>query len=175
MLQQQLLTFWNQPNFISRKIRVAGKMLYFHTMENPQSKTPIRLPRSVPKVQIDGNTDSFTLLSNYQWVTIRCKEEEVQGTMLQKLSKCEVKAWLCRSLIILLPLQFHVKSNLGEFKQFKKVIFGNFRGSEFWFLVIFFNFETYFNKALCSRNFQNVKLRLDFVEVWSFYCHSNFT
>ena len=31
------------------------------------------------------------------------------------------------------------------------------------------------NLALCSRNFQNVKLRLDFVEVWSFYQHSDFT
>ena len=30
------------------------------------------------------------------------------------------------------------------------------------------------HKALCSRNFQNVKLRLDFVEIWSFYCHFNF-
>ena len=29
--------------------------------------------------------------------------------------------------------------------------------------------------ALCSRNFQNVKLRLDFVEIWSFYRHSEFT
>ena len=29
--------------------------------------------------------------------------------------------------------------------------------------------------ALCSRNFQNVKLRLDFVGIWWFYCHSNFT
>ena len=29
--------------------------------------------------------------------------------------------------------------------------------------------------SLCSRNFQNVKLRLDFVEIWSFYCHSEFT
>ena len=29
--------------------------------------------------------------------------------------------------------------------------------------------------ALCSRNFQNVKLRLDFVEVWSFYWHTDFT
>ena len=25
--------------------------------------------------------------------------------------------------------------------------------------------------SLCSRNFQNVKLRLDFVEIWSFYHH----
>ena len=29
-------------------------------------------------------------------------------------------------------------------------------------------------KALCSRNFQNVKLRLNFVEIWSFYHHSVF-
>ena len=29
--------------------------------------------------------------------------------------------------------------------------------------------------ALCSRNFQNVKLRLDFVEIWSIYRNSNFT
>ena len=28
--------------------------------------------------------------------------------------------------------------------------------------------------ALCSRNFQNVKLRHDFVKIWSFYRHSNF-
>ena len=26
----------------------------------------------------------------------------------------------------------------------------------------------------CSRNFQNVKLRLDFVKIWLFYRHSNF-
>ena len=54
-------------------------------------------------------------------------------TMLQKLSKCEVEAWLCWNLIILPPLRFYVKSNFGEFKQSKNVIFGNFRGSEFWF------------------------------------------
>ena len=29
--------------------------------------------------------------------------------------------------------------------------------------------------APCSRNFQNVKLRLDFDEILSFYHHSNFT
>ena len=30
------------------------------------------------------------------------------------------------------------------------------------------------DKTLWSKNFQNVKLRLDFVEIWSFYCHSDF-
>ena len=40
-------------------------------------------------------------------------------TMLQKLSKCEVKAWLCWNLIILLSFRFYVKSNFGEFKMWK--------------------------------------------------------
>ena len=30
-------------------------------------------------------------------------------------------------------------------------------------------------KTLCSRNFQNLKLRLDFVEDTQFYCYSDFT
>ena len=56
-------------------------------------------------------------------------------TMLQKLSKCEVKAWLCWNLIILLPLRFYVKSNFGEFKRSKSVIFVNSRDYELWNLV----------------------------------------
>ena len=49
-------------------------------------------------------------------------KEIIGFTMLQKLSKCEVKAWLCLNLIILLLLRFYVKSIFGEFKQFKNVI-----------------------------------------------------
>ena len=56
-------------------------------------------------------------------------------TMLQKLSKCEVKAWLCWSLIILLTLRFYVKSNLGEFKRCKYVILANLETLNFEFLV----------------------------------------
>ena len=37
--------------------------------------------------------------SNMQWLIN-------QSTMLQKFSKCEVKAWLCWNLIILPPLRF---------------------------------------------------------------------
>ena len=48
-------------------------------------------------------------------------------TVLQKLSKCEVKAWLCYHLIILLPLQFYVKSNFDKFNRSKNVIFGNLK------------------------------------------------
>ena len=60
-----------------------------------------------------------------------------QNTMLQKVSKCEVKAWPCWKLIILLSLQFYVKSNFGEFKRPKNVIFDNFRYSELWIMVNF--------------------------------------
>ena len=42
------MTFWNQPNLISRKIRVAGKLQNFRTVEYPQSIFPISLIRSVP-------------------------------------------------------------------------------------------------------------------------------
>ena len=54
-------------------------------------------------------------------------------TMLQKLSKCEFKAWLCRNLIILPHLRFYVKSTFCEFYRSKNVNFDNFRGFEFWF------------------------------------------
>ena len=57
----------------------------------------------------------------------------IHYTMLQKLSKCEVKAWLCWNLNILPPLRFYVKSNFGEFKKAKNVNFDNFKGSEFLF------------------------------------------
>ena len=56
-------------------------------------------------------------------------------TMLQKLSKCEVKAWLCWNSIILLLLRFCVKSHFGEFKLSKNVIYGNFGDAELWILV----------------------------------------
>ena len=61
--------------------------------------------------------------------------ENIQFTMLQKLSKCEVKAWLCWNLIILPPLRIYVKSNFGKFKRSKNVIFGSFRDSEIWILL----------------------------------------
>ena len=57
-------------------------------------------------------------------------------TMLQKLSKCEVKAWLCWNLIILPPLRFYVKSNFGELKRSKNVILANFRDSGLWILKL---------------------------------------
>ena len=65
------------------------------------------------------------------------REKNYKGTMLQKLSKCEAKAWLCWMLMILPLFRFYVKSNFDEFKRSKNVIFGNFRNCELWILVNF--------------------------------------
>ena len=56
------------------------------------------------------------------------------------------------SLILLPPLQFYVKSDFGDFRRSKNVIFGNFRDSELWTLV---------NLGLesCS-NWQKLKFRV---------------
>ena len=45
--------------------------------------------------------------------------------------KLRVKTAQCWNSTTCLPLRFYVKSNFGEFKQSKNVIFGTFRGSEF--------------------------------------------
>ena len=42
--------------------------------------------------------------------------------MLQKLSKCEVKAARCENFAICRPLRFCVESNFGEFK-YTKIVF----------------------------------------------------
>ena len=72
------------------------KLKYFHTVQYQQTKISIRLPRSVPKLQIVGNTGSITLHSNYQWVTMKCKEEEVQGLPFSGLWAFRKKA-LCQT------------------------------------------------------------------------------
>ena len=73
-------------------------------------------------------------------------------TMLQKLSKCEIKAWLCSNLIILPSLRFYMKY-LGRFELSKIVTFGNFRDSELW---IFGEFGTW--KLLKLTNIKIQKL-----------------
>ena len=70
--------------------------------------------------------------------------QSYQTTILQKLSKCEVKTWLCWNCIMLLPLRFYAKSNFGELKQSKNVIFGNFGGSE----IFVFQFEPWFKSQI---------------------------
>ena len=66
------------------------------------------------------------------WNQNRIHNSSLLCTMLQKLSKCEVEAWLCWK-IILSALKFYVKSDVGVFKQFKNVIFSNYRVSKSWF------------------------------------------
>ena len=72
---------------------------------------------------------AFRCFNAYSWLRSSSKE----STMLQKLSKCEVKSCLCWNLIILSSLRFYVKSNFGEFKWWKNVNFGHFSDSEFLF------------------------------------------
>ena len=83
-----------------------------------------------------GPSSRITVVSDLIWWTYIMKRfravRKSYCTMLQKLSKCEVKAWLCWYLIILSPLWFDVKSSFGEFKRSKNVIFGNFKNSELW-------------------------------------------
>ena len=54
-----------------------------------------------------------------------------QNTMLQKLTKCEVKAAQFFYNFVAFPPRYYVKSNFGEFKQSKNVISYNVKGSRF--------------------------------------------
>ena len=72
--------------------------------------------------------------------------------MLQTFSKCEVKAAWCGNLLISLPLKFYVKSNFGELKGSKNMIFGNFRGSE----TIFGKFWTWKMAKITQIEIQNL-------------------
>ena len=79
-----------------------------------------------------------------RWMDI--KRSTYHYTMLQKLSKCEVKAWLCLYLIILQPLWFCVNSygpklsilailevlsfDFGKFEQFSSPNFTKIQSSE---------------------------------------------
>ena len=73
-------------------------------------------------------------------------------TMLQKLSKFEVKPWLCWNLIILPPLRFYVKSNFGIFKRSKKSFLAILEVLNFEFG----QFEQFFKSQIC----QNSKFRV---------------
>ena len=66
-----------------------------------------------------------------------------------------------------------VLPNTEKYQLIVKLLLGkflNFNSWKNWFQAYIVKCHT----ALCSRNFQNVKLRLDFIEK-SFYCHSDFT
>ena len=86
---------------------------------------------------LNFKVSSFISCRNDGWmdtwrVQLKCENEQKRYycTMLQNVSKCEVKAGLCWNLIILLPLRTYVKSNFSAFKRLKNVIFGNFSNFE---------------------------------------------
>ena len=75
-----------------------------------------------------------------QYNPIRLLKGAPPGQVSKHTSLCSrkfqnVKLRLCWNLMISPPLWFYVKSNFGEFKRSKNVIFANFRHSELWFLV----------------------------------------
>ena len=89
----------------------------------------------------------------------------LQSTMLQKFSKCEVKAWLSWNLIIIPPLRFHVKWHFGKFKQSKNVIYDNFRNAELQILVNL-GLESCF-RFTKNQNSKPLKLpQMAFLDVW---------
>ena len=61
------------------------------------------------------------------------EQTNISHTMLQKLSKCEVKNSWCGYFSNLLLLRFYVKSNFDVIKRSKNAIFANFRSPELWF------------------------------------------
>ena len=102
------------------------------------------LPKQLEQFQLlSRQYQTFVkLLKNRKitWIKRECDFMFYHFTMLQKLSKCEVKAWLCWNVIILPTLRFYMKSNFGEFKWSKNFFFGNFRSSKLW---IFGKFGTW--------------------------------
>ena len=108
-------------------------MKFLHCVVSAQHSSDRNLPPNLTVIEISVESDfnSALVLRLAKW----CEMVAQPATMLQKLSKCEVKAWLCWNLIILLLLRFYMKSHFGKFKRTKNVIFGKFRDSELWNLV----------------------------------------
>ena len=93
---------------------------------------------------------SFSWKCNSFWRMINLKE-------CCKAQYVPFKNWFQRNYFVL-PKIFFCKKVSGD-----------------WLTWLTCNKPVYCCLSLCSRNFQNVKLRLDFVEIWSFYHHSDFT
>ena len=75
LLKWQFLALWIQPKLISRQISMAGKLLNFvEYPQSPQSKFPIRLPRSVREINFDESKTSDyprVKLSNQSWFHVK--------------------------------------------------------------------------------------------------------
>ena len=100
----------------------------FHSLNKKVEKLPNT--RAICRTK---GLDHYTKSDNAFVVKYRVQRhtEEQHCTMLQKLSKCEVKAARNGHFSNLPPLRFYVKSNFGKLKQSKNVIFANFRHFEF--------------------------------------------
>ena len=108
-------------------------------------------------------------LQGYINSTQKILSKSAKSTMVQKLSKCEVKVWLCWHLMILPPVRFSVKPNFVKFKWSKNVILGNFRDSELW---MFGKFGTW--KLLkFTKNKNSEPLKLQKITFWTILIRQN--
>ena len=129
---------------------MAGKLLHFHTVEHPKAKIPIRLPRSV---HYHETQNTFTCKGHPKWRTTTTKNLCGKIPLLQAKEKASAssKHRYCQR-----PMAAAFKDRCGH--------------NYFCKPLLIFNFFTQqpdkINWTLCSRNFQNVKLRLDFFDVW---------
>ena len=84
IVKRLFLTVWNQPKLITRKIRVARKLL-IHTVEYLHFSIPIRLPRSVIVSNETWNHFSYSFtFAIFQMKHTLCVELSVQD-MLPRL------------------------------------------------------------------------------------------
>ena len=135
--KRKIMVFRRKLTFSRDIFQVRENFLFFHTVdvEYLHSDRFFEFSKMLYLIHEITTIDEFhykvqSVLKNSKIVTENPKIFTL-CTMLKKLWKCEVKAWLCCNLMILLPLWFCVISNFDEFKWSKNVDFGNFRGSEF--------------------------------------------
>ena len=153
--------FWRRKLTFSRDIfQVWENFLFFHTVdvEYLHSDRFFEFSKMLYLIHEITTVDEFhykvqSVLKNSKIVTENPKIFTL-CTMLKKLWKCEVKAWLCCNLIILPPLRFYVKSN-----------FGNFRGSQFLFQQIWATFKSQIYQKFNGQSLWNCQKWL-FWTVW---------
>ena len=113
----------------------VGKFLFCKPKKRPAPAASIVIVNG--QWQRPSRTDAATIIFvSLCWSSTFSLNNQTRSTehYAQKLLKFEVKAWLYWNLIILPPLQFYVKSNFGEFKRSKNVIFSIIE-TELWLFL----------------------------------------
>ena len=137
---------WHYIQIVSRNLRRKRRHLWVEILVPEVARNPPlysgngKLTMNIVKMLVDETI--MNKLEKISWKHSVENEGFYWHTMLQKLSKCEVKAAWYGYFSNLLPLRFYVKSNFDVIKHSKNAIFANFRGAELLFLVNLSNFAT---------------------------------